>query len=96
MNRIQLTYRSILIENFMGIRHEHHEFSPTSNKIIGLNEAGKSRLNTAVRTAFLESHKGSGKQKQRYRTWGSKDTPRLTLEFSLNGTDYTIEKQFQA
>jgi len=64
------------------------------NVLYAPNSTGKSTLFEALLRGILDGHRVSGKEVQAIRPWGRSLSPTVTVEFTHNGTDYRITKQF--
>lgn len=62
--------------------------------IAGDNEEGKSTLLEAVRAALFEKHSLTGEVAESFQPYESSVRPEVSVEFSLNGGLYRIEKGF--
>lgn len=90
----QFHIKSIEVEQFRQFQkvEKVHGLSPELNVIAGNNEAGKSTLLQAVRAALFERHSSTVGEK--YRPYGSQVSPKICLEFHLDGVEYTLTKVF--
>ncbi len=64
------------------------------NIIHGPNATGKSTLFEALQCAILNSHRVTGKDIDACRPWGRSLPPTVTIEFTNDGIDYRVTKQF--
>lgn len=69
-------------------------FGEGLNVLYAPNSTGKSTLFEALLRGILDGHRVSGKEVQAIRPWGRLLSPTVTVEFSHNGIDYRIAKQF--
>ncbi len=91
---MKLILRTLEVWNWQGLEHEVlGPFDDGLNLIDGPNESGKSRLRSAFDYALMLTHRGQGKRAH-LRSKGSTGTPRVKLDFELDGVAYTVEKQF--
>lgn len=89
--------RRLRIRRFLGLAEAAFEFAPGLNVIVGPNEAGKSTLRHAIRTALYGNPTGtSAKTRDDLRTWGETDAPDLYLEFEVNGSGFALYKDYAA
>ncbi len=86
--------RNIEVENFRQFRDPVTvgELAADLNVIAGRNEAGKSTLLHAVRSAFFDRYKGTAGERHAPNQGGG--SPRVCLEFELSGEAYRLEKVF--
>ena len=86
---------SLAVKAWKGLeRVEIAELAPDLNLIVGPNEAGKTRLVTALRYALFERYKGESEDKKALRSFGSSDAPAVEVRFEARGTVWTVKKQF--
>jgi DNA repair exonuclease SbcCD ATPase subunit len=71
-------------------------FSPGLNLIRGPNESGKSTLVEAILAALFEKPTASSAAVRAFRRWGAASAPRIELEFSQDGADYLLTKDFES
>lgn len=89
--------RRLHVRRFLGLPDAAFEFAPGVNVIVGPNEAGKSTLRTAIRTALYENPATTSSElREKFRTWGVTDPPELRLEFELDGRVFSLTKNFAA
>lgn len=89
--------RRLHLRRFLGLPDAAFEFAPGVNVIVGPNEAGKSTLRTAIRTALYENPATTSSElREKFRTWGAADPPELILEFELDGRGFHLTKNFAA
>lgn len=69
-------------------------FSEGLNIIHAPNATGKSTLFEAFRRALLDGHKVKGQEMEAIRPLGRSLAPQVTVEFSHEGIDYRITKQY--
>ena len=69
-------------------------FSDGLSVIHAPNGTGKSTLLEALCRGLLDSHSVGGQDIKAIQPWGRSLCPTVTVEFSDNGTDYRITKQF--
>jgi DNA repair exonuclease SbcCD ATPase subunit len=62
--------------------------------IAGDNEEGKSTLLLAIRAGLFERHNLGGKAVEAMQPFGSSVRPEITLDFEIEGEDYSITKGF--
>ena len=68
-------------------------FEPGLNLFTGPNEAGKSTLVRAIRSAFFERHRSASVDD--LLPWGEPSAaPSVELDFSIGATDYRLRKSF--
>lgn len=89
--------RRLYLRRFLGLPDAAYDFAPGVNVIVGPNEAGKSTLRTAIRTALYENPATTSSElREKFRTWGLPDPPELILEFELDGRAFSLTKNFAA
>lgn len=69
-------------------------FQEGLNVLHAPNATGKSTLFEALLRGLLAAHRGGGREAEAVRPWGRSLAPTVTVEFTHNGTDYRITKQF--
>ncbi len=69
-------------------------FGEGLNIIHAPNGTGKSTLFEALRRALLDGHKVIGKDVEAIRPWGRNLAPKVTVEFTHDGQEYRVTKQF--
>jgi len=69
-------------------------FGEGLNVLFAPNGTGKSTLFEALLRGLLDSHRASGREVEALRPWGRALSPRVTVEFSHDGVEYRISKQF--
>jgi len=85
----------LVLRRFLGLPDASFDFRPGLNVIVGPNEAGKSTLRVAIRTALYENPATtSARSREQFRTWGVDEPPELHLEFELNGRRFTLTKNY--
>ena len=87
------------IDNFGKFHHETVSFSPGLNVVYGENESGKSTLHSFLKGMLfgLEKQRGRGAltgDYQRYEPWNTASYFAGSLDFSVAGKDFTIERNF--
>ena len=86
---------SLEVFDWCGLTHQVlTHLSERLTVISGPNEAGKSRMVEALHCALFESHRGGARHKRELRSWDSANPPRVIVRFSIDGREYTVEKQF--
>ena len=89
--------RRLRIQRFLGLIDETFEFAPGINVIVGPNEAGKSTLRRAIRTALYGNPAGtSAKIRDELRSWGESEATELYLEFEIGGRGFALYKDYGA
>lgn len=89
--------RRLRLRRFLGLRDEGFEFAAGLNVIVGPNEAGKSTLRTAIRTALYGNPATTSPvRREEFRTWGTEEPPELILEFEVDGKRFVLTKDFAA
>ena len=89
--------RRLRVRRFLGLADQAVEFAPGLNVIVGPNEAGKSTLRHAIRTALYGNPQAtSAKTRDELRTWGETDAPDLYLEFEVDGSGFALYKDYAA
>ncbi|HET6781097.1 MAG TPA: AAA family ATPase, partial [bacterium] len=87
--------RRLRIQRFLGLTDETFEFAPGINVIVGPNEAGKSTLRRAIRTALYGNPAGtSAKIRDELRTWGEEGDTELYLDFEIGGRAFALYKDY--
>ncbi len=69
-------------------------FQEGLNVLHGPNATGKSTLFEALLRGLLDGHRVTGREIDSIRPWGRSLAPTVTVEFTHEGTDYRIMKQF--
>ena len=87
------------LDNFGKFHHETVSFSPGLNVVYGENESGKSTLHSFLKGMLfgLEKQRGRGTAAgdyQRYEPWNTASYFAGSLDFSVAGKDFTIERNF--
>jgi DNA repair exonuclease SbcCD ATPase subunit len=86
---------SLAVTAWKGLeRAELAELAPDLNLVVGPNEAGKTRLVSALRYALFERYKGESEDKKALRSYGSVEPPAVEVRFETRGTTWTVRKQF--
>ncbi|MGO8995084.1 MAG: AAA family ATPase [Polyangiaceae bacterium] len=86
---------SLAVTAWKGLEHaELADLAPDLNLIVGPNEAGKTRLVSALRYALFERYKGESEDKKALRSYGSTAPPSVEVRFETRGTLWTVRKQF--
>ncbi len=89
--------RRLRIQRFLGLTDATFEFAPGINVIVGPNEAGKSTLRRAIRTALYGNPAGtSAKIRDELRSWGESEASELYLEFEIDGREFALYKDYGA
>lgn len=92
-----MVIRKIRLENFKKFKHLEKEFSPGINVVKGArNETGKSTLLEGILVSLFENPKSSRKALDSLWTWGTDGKGRLCLEFSADGKNYVLDKDFNS
>ena len=87
--------RRLLVRRFLGFPDASFAFAPGINVVVGSNEAGKSTLRAAIRTALYGNPATtSPARRDEFRTWGADAPPELVLEFEVGGKGFTLSKDF--
>lgn len=84
----------IELARFGKFRDRTIDFHPGLNVVKGPNEAGKSTLHRAVRTALFTKPTATSVKLKEARSWGSEDMFRIGVDFSVDGKHYTLAKDF--
>lgn len=84
----------LYLRRFLGIVDGSFEFAPGVNVIVGPNEAGKSTLRQAVKTALYENPATTSQEIKGLQTWGVEDGPEIMLEFEIDGRRFSLLKDF--
>ncbi|HEX8342282.1 MAG TPA: AAA family ATPase, partial [Tepidisphaeraceae bacterium] len=69
-------------------------FSPGLNVIHAPNGTGKSTLFDALRRAFFDGYRTSGREVLALRPWGRDLAPTVCVRFAHGGHEYRLEKRF--
>lgn len=87
---------SLKVAHWRGLTVELPNLHPGLNLITGPNQAGKSRLVQALRFGLFESSNGQAEYKRELKTSGdlSAGSPRVEIEFELQGQRWTVVKEF--
>jgi len=87
-------FRRIEVDQFQQFRETVviEGLEPGLNVIAGENEAGKSTLLRAVRAALFDRYRSN--VGERYRPHGAAVSPSVTLDFTVAGMEYHLEKTF--
>lgn len=88
----------IYIKNFGGISDREYILTDGLNVIFGQNESGKSTFLSFIRFIFYGAKKQRGKElsfRDKYMPWNGKDMSG-EIEFSLNGTEYSLSRTVSA
>jgi len=87
-------FKSIKVEQFRQFRGTVaiHDLTARLNIIAGHNEVGKSTLLQAVRAALFDRYTGS--VGEGFRPYGAMVSPKISLVFDLDGTEYRLTKVF--
>jgi DNA repair exonuclease SbcCD ATPase subunit len=89
--------RRLRVQRFLGLTDQTFEFAPGINVIVGPNEAGKSTLRRAIRTALYGNPAGtSAKSRDELRSWGEAEASELYLEFEIDGRGFALFKDYGA
>lgn len=88
--------RRIQVRNFRKLTDlvEVSDLGPGLTVIAGDNEAGKSTLLDAVRTALFERHNVGGRVLDDMMPYGSSVRPEIALDFEIDGEGYALRKKF--
>lgn len=87
--------RRLRVRRFLGIQDASFEFARRINVIVGPNEAGKSTLRAAIRTALYgNAATTSVAKRDEFTSWGAEEPPQLVLEFEVNERSFTLTKDF--
>ncbi len=87
--------RRLHLRRFLGLQDAAFEFARGINIIVGPNEAGKSTLRAAIRTAlYSNAATTSALKRDEFTSWGAEEPPELVLEFEVNGRIFTLTKDF--
>lgn len=87
--------RRLRVQRFLGLTDQSFEFAPGINVIVGPNEAGKSTLRRAIRTALYGNPAGtSAKARDELRSWGESEASELFLEFEIDGRAFALYKDY--
>lgn len=87
--------RSLKLTDFAGVGSvDLPRFEPGLNVVVGDNEAGKSTLLTALRTAFFQKHRAGGEAVKMLAPYNRQARPEVVVEFDVDGTAYTLRKAF--
>lgn len=91
-----MQFKSIQVDQFRQFTGTHliENLGPGLNIIAGSNEAGKSTLLMAIRAALFDRYKSSIGES--FRPYNAAVSPKVRLEFSVDGVDYTLEKVFSS
>jgi DNA repair protein SbcC/Rad50 len=88
--------RGIHIENWRCIdKLDLDTLSPGINVLSGPNRTGKSSLVAALRAALYDyDHNARCKELEQAVPWNTKHSPKVTVEFAVNGQEYQLTKVF--
>ena len=87
------------LENFGKFHHKTVTFAPGLNVVYGENESGKSTLHSFLTVMLFGLEKQRGRRAgageyQRYEPWNAASYYAGSLEFSVAGKDFTIQRNF--
>lgn len=93
---MSLNLRSFTVDNFRKFRAPFAITGITDglNIIIEPNETGKSTLLEALRAAFFVRHSTKNQLAQSYAPHGENVAPKVEVDFDINGTGWSLSKQF--
>jgi hypothetical protein len=93
---VTLRIRSIEIENFRKFRRATRisGFTDGLNIVIEPNESGKSTMLEALRAAFFIRHSANSKTTRSFRPHSDSVAPRVSVGFEIEGTAWSVTKQF--
>lgn len=93
---MSLRLRSLTVDNFRKFRAPLAITGITDglNIIIEPNETGKSTLLEALRAAFFVRHSTRNQLAQSYAPHGENVTPRVEVDFDIDGKGWSLSKQF--
>ena len=80
--------------NFGCLGEREFEFESGLNIIRGPNEAGKSTLQAALLTVLFQKADTTSQSVHRWQSWGAKNLFEITLEFTVAGHRWRLEKNF--
>ncbi|MEW6281152.1 MAG: AAA family ATPase, partial [Candidatus Eremiobacterota bacterium] len=87
--------KRVSLKSYRGIDSLALDFDPGINVLCGPNESGKSTLREALRHAFQSPSSMRGKSAIRaIRPWGSKQCPRVEVEFHHEGELWLLKRVF--
>lgn len=69
-------------------------FDDRLNIVFAPNGTGKTTIFEALRRAFLDAHKSSGRDVDASRPWGRQLSPQVIVEFDSEGIEYRLSKSF--
>lgn len=82
------------LRRFRGLDHAAFTFARGVNVIVGPNEAGKSTLRAALRTAMYSNPATTSPKVVEDQTWGAAELPVVVLEFEVDGKPFILTKDF--
>ncbi|WP_082666376.1 AAA family ATPase [Aureimonas sp. AU4] len=87
--------RSLSLRNFAGSETRDLDgLQPGLNVVVGDNEAGKSTLLLALRSAFFQRHRAQTEVVRLFAPYGRQVRPEVTVEFETGGESYRLRKGF--
>jgi DNA repair exonuclease SbcCD ATPase subunit len=85
-----------VVKRFRKLTDFKGSFTDGINLVKGPNEAGKSTLVDAITCAFFEDPKSTKKGLKSKTSWGMEKGFEVQVDFTANGTAYTIKKDFES
>jgi len=87
--------RRLRVQRFLGFHDASFEFARGINVVMGPNEAGKSTLRAAIRTALYGNPVTTSLTKREaFTSWGVEDPPLLELDFALGERIFRLTKDY--
>jgi len=89
-----LIIQRLQTRNFGCLGEREFEFTSGLNIIRGPNEAGKSTLQAALLTVLFQKADTTNQAVHRWQSWGIKNLFEIALEFTVDGVQWRLEKDF--
>jgi len=89
-----LIIQRLQTRNFGCLGEREFEFTSGLNIIRGPNEAGKSTLQAALLTVLFQKADTTSQAVHRWQSWGKNNLFEIALEFTADGVQWRLEKDF--
>lgn len=84
------------LKNFKRFRDTTITLGPGLSILLGDNETGKTTLLEALLAVLFASPKSRAKGVDEWITWGAPERPRVSLLYVVDGSEFRLEKDFEA